>query len=80
MYVKHVKDNKKYPKHQDQPAELRDSMAPLTGEAKPMVRTQVYLSRPEYDFLQAEAAQRGEPMAAIIRSYIDEKMRLPEDA
>jgi len=75
-----MKDKKTYPKHQDQPLELRESMAPYTTEAKTMVRTQIYLSRAEHDFLQAEAGQRGEPMAAIIRSYIDEKMRLPEDA
>ena len=45
-----------------------------------MVRTQIYLSRSEYDFVQAESTQRGEPMAAVIRSFIDEKMQLPEDA
>lgn len=45
-----------------------------------MVRTQIYLSRREYDFVQAQAAQRDEPMAAVIRSFIDEKMELPGDA
>ena len=49
-------------------------------DARAMVRTQIYLRRSEYDFVQAEAAQRREPMAAVIRSYIDEKMQLPEDA
>ena len=45
-----------------------------------MVRTQIYLSRPEYDFLQLEAKRRNEPMAAVIRDLIDERMNLPEDA
>jgi hypothetical protein len=80
MYIKRTKDKKTYPKQQNEPAELREAMAPLTTEAKTMVRTQIYLSRAEHDFVQAEAAQRGEPMAAVIRSFIDEKMRLPEDA
>ena len=45
-----------------------------------MVRTQIYLTRAEHDFLQAESARRSEPMAAVIRSFIDEKMEMPEDA
>lgn len=45
-----------------------------------MVRTQIYLTREEHGFLTAEAARRGEAMAAILRGYIDEKMRLPESA
>lgn len=45
-----------------------------------MVRTQIYLSRPEYDFLQLEARRRHEPMAAVIRELIDQRMNLPEDA
>lgn len=45
-----------------------------------MVRTQIYLTRAEYNFLQAEAARRDEPMAALIRSFVEEKMRLPDDA
>ena len=45
-----------------------------------MVRTQIYLSRREHAFVQTEAARRGEPMAAIIRTFIDEKMEVPEDA
>jgi hypothetical protein len=43
-----------------------------------MIRTQIYLSTNEHRFLQAEAARRGVPMAAVIRSLIDEKMSLPE--
>ena len=45
-----------------------------------MVRTQIYLSRREYDFLQLEAKRRSEPMAAVIRDLIDDRMNVPEDA
>ena len=45
-----------------------------------MVRTQIYLSRVETEFLRSEAQRRGQPMAAVIRSFIDEKMEIPEDA
>ncbi|MBM3882705.1 MAG: hypothetical protein FJ387_23785 [Verrucomicrobia bacterium] len=48
--------------------------------SEPMVRTQIYLSRAEHRFLQAEAARRGEPMAAVIRGLVDEKMAVPEEA
>ncbi len=58
---------------------MKDQMAPLSGSSG-MVRTQIYLSREEHAFVQAEAARLGEPMAAIIRSFIDEKMQLPEEA
>ena len=51
-----------------------------SSESSAMVRTQIYLSRREYDFVQSQSAQRGEPMAAVIRSFIDEKMELPGDA
>ena len=49
-------------------------------QAAPMVRTQIYLNREEYDFVQTEARRRNEPMAAVIRNFIDEKMEIPEDA
>ena len=45
-----------------------------------MVRTQIYLTRPEHEFVSAEARRRGEPMAAVIRGFIDDKMRLPDAA
>lgn len=51
-----------------------------TEKTGAMIRTQIYLSPAEHRFLQAESARRGKPMAAIIRSYIDEKMNLPEEA
>ncbi|MHB8519685.1 MAG: hypothetical protein ACYDH9_02895 [Limisphaerales bacterium] len=66
-----------------QPAALKD-VAGLYAPASPppdtgtMRRTQIYLSREEHDFVQAEASRRGEPMAAVIRSLIDERMHVPE--
>ena len=45
-----------------------------------MIRTQIYLNKQEYDFLQMEAKRRDEPMAAVIRDLIDEKMTVPDDA
>lgn len=45
-----------------------------------MVRTQIYLTRSEHEFVTAEALRRGEPMAAVIRGYIDDKMQLPDAA
>jgi|SRR5688500_16567855 len=47
--------------------------------AAAMLRTQIYLTRAEHEFLQSEAARRNEPMAAVIRRIIDEKMVLPDD-
>jgi len=43
-----------------------------------MIRTQIYLSKPEYDFLQAEGRRLDQPMAAVLRGIIDEKMRVPD--
>lgn len=69
----------RYPKAA--PASLvAKEVSPATAEPEPMVRTQIYLSRAEHDFLQAEARRRDEPMAAIIRGFIDQKMQLPDDA
>ena len=44
-----------------------------------MVRTQIYLDPREHEYVQAEAMLRGMPMAAVIRSFIDEKMEVPDD-
>lgn len=44
-----------------------------------MVRTQVYLTRREHEFLSSESGRRGQPMAAVLRSFIDEKMEIPDD-
>lgn len=59
---------------------LQDSPGPAVSlESAAMVRTQIYLNRAEYEFLQSEARRRATPMAAVIRSFIDEKMQVPED-
>ncbi len=76
-----MKRGVKYSKAESVPSVLKESSVPVSPEGhSAMVRTQIYLSRSEYDFVQAESTRRGEPMAAVIRSFIDEKMQLPEDA
>jgi hypothetical protein len=85
MDIWHVKKQAAHrPPKPAEPAILNDAMpgAALVMEESvaPMVRTQVYLTRQEHDFLQAEGARRGEPMAAFIRSFIDEKMQVPPEA
>ena len=64
------------------PASELKEIAPEYGVSvsNAMVRTQVYLTRAEYHFLQAEGKRRNEPMAAVIRAFVDEKMQLPADA
>jgi hypothetical protein len=59
---------------------LKEAAVPFeTGaEAEPMVRTQIYLSKSEHEFVQSESVRRDEPMAAVIRSFIDEKMIIPD--
>jgi hypothetical protein len=70
----------KYPPHKSSGAELEESAVADEVKDAPMVRTQIYLNREEYDFVQTEARRRNEPMAAVIRNFIDEKMEIPEDA
>ena len=48
--------------------------------AQPMVRTQIYLSGRQQEFLQRQARREGETMAGMIRRFIDEKMQVPADA
>ena len=64
------------------PDVLRDLPALTRGlnESVGMVRTQIYLTRTEHGFIEAEAARRGETMAAVIRGCIDDKMRVPDTA
>ena len=69
----------KYETAASEPTALNDALV-LPAGPPAMVRTQIYLNRVEYDFVQAQATQRGEPMAAVIRAFIDEKMQLPADA
>jgi hypothetical protein len=64
-----------------EPYVLNDApVAAYVVEPTPMVRTQIYLTRVEHDFLQTESSRLGQPMAAVIRGFIDEKMIIPEDA
>ena len=58
---------------------FKEAIAPYVVEPA-MVRTQVYLTRAEHEFLQTEATRRNEPMSAVLRSIIEEKMAIPEDA
>jgi hypothetical protein len=77
MYIRRVKSER----NQNEPMALREYMGAYGAggpEEETMVRTQIYLTRAEHLFLQAEAERRGEPMAAVIRGFIDEKMRLPD--
>lgn len=61
------------------PAEAKEAALAYEVSEEPMVRTQIYLNKHEYDFVQREASRRSEPMAAVIRAFIDEKMEVPED-
>lgn len=79
-----MKKRTHYPSAPQPPAVLQDQPYPQSGGnvigAGSMVRTQIYLTRSEHDFVSAEAVRRREPMAAVIRGYIDDKMRLPDAA
>ena len=70
----------KYQPHKSSVAELKEAAVADEVRGAPMVRTQIYLNQQEYDFVQTEARRRNEPMAAVIRNFIDEKMEIPEDA
>ena len=75
-----AKKTVKYSVRKPQELELREAALAYTVDEEPMVRTQIYLSQQEHDFVLREAARRDEAMAAVIRSYIDEKMEVPQDA
>jgi hypothetical protein len=47
-------------------------------EEQPMIRSQIYLSRGEHEFLLNESVRTAQSMAAVIRSFVDEKMRVPD--
>lgn len=82
MYVGRVKAKKtfKYPKSDTKPLEMKEAALAYEAPTAPMIRTQIYLNQHEYDFVQTEAKRRNEPMASVIRNFIDEKMEIPEDA
>src|SRR6185369_9545337 len=73
---------RKNPEHPPGSLELRDraELAAENAVSDAMVRTQVYLTRAEHDFLSREAARRGEPLSSVLRGIIDEKMMIPEEA
>ena len=48
--------------------------------ASGMVRTQIYLTPEEHQFVDSESRRKGIPMAAVIRDLIDEKMQVPDEA
>jgi hypothetical protein len=64
-----------YKQSAPKPYELKEAaVTSLSADAESMVRTQIYLSRAEHDFVRAEAERRNEPMASVIRGFIDERM------
>lgn len=76
-----MKRGSKYPPARGGASEFKDGPAlAAPAESAAMIRTQIYLSRREYDFVQREAERRAAPMAAVIREFIDEKMEIPADA
>jgi hypothetical protein len=70
----------RYPVKAEKPAMLKDAALAYDLDEDPMIRTQIYLSKPEHEFIQNEADRQGRPMAAIIRAFIDEKMEIPDSA
>src|SRR5262249_52424503 len=64
----------------EEPSILKEAALAYDLEEEPMVRTQIYLSKPEHEFIQHEADRQGRPMAAVIRAFIDEKMEVPDNA
>jgi hypothetical protein len=58
---------------------IKEAALAYEVDEQPMVRTQIYLSKPEHEFIQHEASRQGQPMAAVIRAFIDEKMDVPEE-
>src|SRR5580692_8398411 len=75
-----MKRKVKYTVTPQEPAELKDALALPAPVSGIMLRTQIYLSREEHDFVRREAERHDLPMAAVIREFIDEKMKIPDDA
>ncbi len=77
-----MKKRVKYPKASKATLALKEASPAVETEPETMVRTQIYLSRSEHAFLQAEAKRRDQPMAAVIRDFVEEKMTdsLPDEA
>lgn len=78
MYIEWMKAKKpgkkiKYEDAKGSSMELNDALS-----IPELVRTQVYLTREEHQFLQGEANRRGATKAAVLRGIIDDRMRVPE--
>ena len=74
-------ENAPYPSTETaEPMMLREAAPAFLVAEQPMVRTQIYLSKREHEFVLGEAGRRGQPMAAIIREYIDANMEIPDSA
>lgn len=60
---------------------LQESQGKYNADPEPdaMVRTQIYLTRAEHEFVQKEAERIGKPMAAVIRGFIDDNMTITEE-
>lgn len=72
---------KRYPQHSAKILELNDKSEPAAESGlEAMVRTQVYLTRSEHEYLSREAARKGEGLSTVLRSIIEEKMKIPEEA
>ena len=71
MYIRRMSDSNKA-------VVLKEETSEMVVK-KPMIRTQIYLRQSEYDYCQSEAKRRDVPMAAVIRSFISEKMEVPDE-
>jgi hypothetical protein len=83
MYVRRMKktqQSNKYPPARKTAAELKELGLADEVRGTPMIRTQIYLSQTEHEFLRREASRLDQPVAAVIRGFIDAKMEIPEDA
>lgn len=75
MYVWGVRKKKEEPESMI----LRDLQGTYKSQPS-MVRTQVYLTRAQHEFLTREGDKTGAGLAGALRSLIAEKMEIPEDA
>ena len=78
--ISHIKGSKGIVRIRDADGRVIKEIQGGATEHRPMVRTQIYLSRTEHTFLLTEAGRRNIPVAALIRGFIDEKMEIPKDA
>ncbi|MCB1230270.1 MAG: hypothetical protein KDN19_08395 [Verrucomicrobiae bacterium] len=59
--------------------DITDLSYHVSGRDTSKVRTQIYLSEAQRDFLNRESKRTGFSMAELIRHYIEEKMNPNED-